>query len=493
MPAAVTPRRRTWPQRVVLLVGTLVVLGSVVGASTVGYFGVRIGQIQRVDDVALQAAAAGEPTNLLIVGTDSRDGIDAADPDAGGFLGDAGCDCTDTIMVLRIDPEREAAYMLSFPRDLWLPMADTGQKARINTAHARGVQVLVDTIEDNFHIPIHHYAEIDFVGFERLVDAVGGVPMWFDADLRDPQTGLELSGGECHSLDGADARRFVRSRYLQFRDEDGSWDTDPTADLGRITRQQIFIRRAVSKAVSKGLTNPVTLNELVSAGVANVRLDRGMSAGDLLAIGRAFADFDSDDLIGFSIPSEPYRTGGGAQVELPRFRDAERMLNIFRGLPADALTPRAISVEVRNGSAVPGQANDAAGALQVIGFDIAAVGDHDEQISRTTVLYGHGSSAAARRVGLHVTGGAALVFDPLVSFGKVILVTGADFTTVHSQPAPEGSPDEVRTTTTTSTTVATSPGSDGEGTTTSTTVPTTTTTEPPGYATGEPPDGVDCG
>lgn len=493
MPAAASPRRRTWPQRAVLLIGTLVVAGAVIGASTVGYFGVRIGQIERVDDVALQAAEAGEPTNLLIVGTDSRDGIAADDPDAGGFLGDAGCDCTDTIMLLRIDPEREAAYMLSFPRDLWLPMADTGEKARINTAHARGVQVLVDTIEESFHVPINHYAEIDFVGFERLVDAVGGVPMWFDASVRDRNTGLELSGPACQVLDGADARRFVRSRHLQFQAEDGTWDTDGTADLGRITRQQIFIRRAVSKAVSKGLSNPVTLNELVSAGVANVRLDKGMSAGDLLAIGRAFANFDSDDLIGYSIPSEPYRTGAGAQVELPKYRDAERMLNVFRGLPADALSPRAISLEVLNGSQAQGQASNAAGALQALGFEVTGVGDHTEQVSRTTVLYGHGSSAAARRVGLHITGGAALVYAPEVGAGNVVLVTGADFTTIHAQPAPEGSPDEVRTTTTSSTTVASSPGSEDDGATTTSTVPTTTTTEPPGYATGEPPDGVDCG
>ena len=93
--------------------------------------------------------AAGEPANYLIVGTDSREGLDPADPDSGGFLGDTGCNCTDTIMVLRLDPKEETATILSFPRDLFIPIAGTGKTNRINTAHAHGVQVLIDTIEEN--------------------------------------------------------------------------------------------------------------------------------------------------------------------------------------------------------------------------------------------------------------------------------------------------------------------------------------------------------
>ena len=77
------------------------------------------------------------------------------------------------------------------------------------------------------------------------------------------------------------------------------------------------MRRAVAKAVAKGLSNPVTLNELVSAGVANVSLDELLDAGDLLSIGDAFAEFDSDDLVGYSIPTESMRTSAGAMVRAP--------------------------------------------------------------------------------------------------------------------------------------------------------------------------------
>lgn len=487
-------RSRTWPQRLVLATGAAVVVVCSATAVAAGYFGFRFSQIDRVDDIEIAAAAAGEPANFLLVGTDSREGLDPDDPDSGGFLGDGatGCDCTDTIMLLRVDPQEQTAQILSFPRDLWLPISGTGETGRINSAHAHGAQTLIDTIQDNFGLTVNHYVEIDFVGFERLVDAVGGIPMWFEAPLRDKHTGLSITEAECQVLDGEQARRFVRSRYLEYQDEDGDWHKDPTADLGRITRQQIFIRRAISKAVSKGLTNPVTLNELVSAGVDNVRLDEHLDAGDLVALGRQFASFDANELVGYSIPSEGYTTSGGAAVQLPLMREAEPILNIFRGLPPGTISPQSIDLTVLNGTGVEGRAANAAGALAEVGFVVEDVDTYDDPtVGRTTAFYGDGGEAAARRVARHITGGAALVYDPDVDKNEVVLVIGHDFTTVHDQPAPEGSADDLAITTSTAPTSSTVPGE-----TTETTAPaTTTTTAPPtiGYGTGEPPPGVECG
>jgi LCP family protein required for cell wall assembly len=485
MTPASSPRARSrpWFQRVVLVLGMGIVGTSVGVALVAGYVGIRFGQIGRVDNIDLQSTTTGEPANYLIVGTDSRAGLDASDPDAGSFLGDAGCNCTDTIMVVRVDPNEGTASIMSFPRDLYLPIAGTGKTARINTAHGQGVQVLINTIEENFDIPINHYAEIDFVGFEELVDAVGGVPMWFDSPVRDSHTGLSIPGAKCQVLDGQTARRFVRSRYLQYQDAKGRWTTDGTADLGRITRQQIFIRRAIAKAVSKGLTNPVTLNALVGAGVSSVQLDAGLSAGDLLGLGKKFARFNSEDLEGFAIPSYPKTTSGGAMVEIPDMREAEPYLNIFRGLPIGTVTPGAIDVTVLNGSGVTGRAADAAGALQKVGFTITDIDTYSRSdVGRTTVRFGAGGEAIARRVADHISGGAALVPDPNGTAGAVVVVIGTDFTTVHDQPAPEGSADAGRTTTST---IAGSPAAGSPGTAS----PTTTVA---GYATGEPPVGVRC-
>jgi LCP family protein required for cell wall assembly len=482
-------RGRTWPQRLVLIAGVCTIVGCTVSAAVAGYFGVRLSQIDRVSDIEIAAAAAGAPANYLLVGTDSREGLDPDDPDTAGFTGDGetGCDCTDTIMVLRVDPKEKQAQILSFPRDLWIPLADTGKNARINSAHGHGEQVLIDTIQNNFGVTINHYVEIDFVGFERLVDAVGGIPMWFDAPVRDKHTGLSVPEAECQVLDGEQARKFVRSRYLEYKGSDGKWHSDGTADLGRITRQQIFIRSAISKAVGKGLTNPVTLNQLVSAGVDNVRLDEHLDAGDLVDLGRQFASFDSKELVGYSIPSERYRTSAGADVQLPLMREAEPILNIFRGLPPGTISPQSVELTVLNGTGVQGQASDAAGAFETLGFVLGEVDTYPESpVGRTTVFFGDGTDAeaAARRVARHITGGAALKYDPDVEAGSIVLVTGQDFTTVHDQPTPEGSPEDLLITT--STTVGDTP----------TTAPATTTTTAPaavGYGTGEPPPGVSCG
>ena len=473
-----------------LAAGCALVVLSLSAATVAGYLAVRYGQIDRVDDLTLQAQTAGEPANFLLVGTDSRAGLDPTDPDAGGFLGDTGCDCTDTIMVLRVDPDEHQAYLLSFPRDLYVPISGTGKTARINTAHAHGVQTLIDTIQDNFDIPIHHYVEIDFVGFQRLVDAVGGVPLWFDAPVRDRHTGLDISQAECQVLDGEQARKFVRSRYLEYQDEDGDWRSDPTADLGRITRQQVFIRRAIAKAVSEGLTNPVTLNELVSAGVANVSLDEVLTAGELLSLGREFAQYDSDQLVGYSFPSSPKVTSAGAQVELPKMREAQTMLNVFRGHPPGTIAPESTDVQVMNGTGISGQAANVAGALQRIGFHITDIASWEvDDVARTTVYYGPYGDGHARLVARHLTGGAALVPDRSLPPVAVMVVVGHDFTTVHDQPSPEGTADDaLSTTSTTSTTV---PDADAGGSTTSTTAATTTTVV--GYSTGEPPAGVECG
>src|SRR5690606_2660694 len=118
--------------------------------------------------------------------SDSRDNVDPNDPNFADVLPNAevGGTRSDTIIVARVDPESTHVDMVSFPRDLWVPIPGHGE-SRINSAYGYGRQVLIDTISENFGIDIHHYIEIDFTGFQRLVDAVGGVPVWLDTTYRD--------------------------------------------------------------------------------------------------------------------------------------------------------------------------------------------------------------------------------------------------------------------------------------------------------------------
>ena len=300
-------------------------------------------------------------------------------------------------------------------------------------------------------------------------------------------------------LDGEQARKFVRSRHLQYLGEDGEWHSDPTADLGRITRQQVFVRRADRQGGRRqGLTNPVKLNELVSAGVANVSLDELLDAGDLLSLGSAFAEFDSDDLIGYSIPTESMTTSAGAQVELPLMREAANTLAVFRGLPPGTIMPESVDVTVLNGSGITGQAADAAGALGAVGFHVVDV----DSYSTTRSCREH-DGALRLRVRLrrgcprrgqphHRRRGAGVRPVDGRERRRGRRSPASDFTTIHDQPAPEGlagrSPDHDDD----RDGVSLHDGGgwldhhehDGAQTTTTTVI---------GYSTGEPPDGVDCG
>lgn len=479
--------RRSLGQRALLALGVTVTFLLLMAAAGASYLNVRFGQIARFD-VRIDVAEKGEPRNYLLVGSDSREGLDPDDPedarffdDVGTFTEGIGVQRTDTMMILRVDPEAEAAYLLSLPRDLWVPISDTGDRNRINVAFSRGREVLIDTIRENFGIPIHHYVEVDFAGFRNLVSAVGGVPIYFSEPVRDDFSALRIDSPGCVNLDGQQALGFVRARHLEIQDPDtGRWRTDPSGDLGRMTRQQEFIRKAISKAVSKGLTNPATLNQLVGVGVDYVGLDPTLDAGDILALGRRFAAFDADTLQTFSVPATPFRTAGGASVLALDEREAERIFNIFRGLPPGELTPGQVEVTVLNGIGEQHLAADISAALEQIGFTTGAPDDTLEPATATAIYHGPGQEAAAALVARYVTGSVLFGFDEDLGPGEVVFVAGPDFTTLHDQPSP--TVPEIPTTTTTE-----GGGDDGLG------IASTTTTTQVGYLPGEAPPDVSCG
>lgn len=474
--------RRSLGQRALIGAGALLTFVLLLSAAGASYLNVRFGQIARFDVAIDIPPASGEPRNYLLVGSDTRDGLDPDDPADAGFFDDDGTfsegvvQRTDTIMVLRVDPDAGEAYLLSLPRDLWVPIADTGENNRINVAFSRGREVLVDTIRQNFGIPIHHYVEVDLVGFRGLVEAVGGVPIYFSDPVRDDFSGLRVDSAGCVNLDGQQALAFARSRHLEIQDTDtGRWRTDPSGDLGRMTRQQEFIRKAISRAVSKGLTNPATLNELVGVGVDFVGLDPTLTARDLVSLGRRFASFDAESLQTFSTPATPFRTAGGASVLGLEERDAEPIFNIFRGLDPGELTPGQVEVTVLNGIGEPGLAGDVSAALERIGFTTGTPGDTIEPETSTAIYHAPGDEAGAVLLARHVSGPVLFGIDEDLEAGEVVLVAGADFTTLHDQPSP--TTPELPTTTTEA-------GS-------STTASTTTTTQV-GYVPEEPP-GATCG
>src|SRR5262249_39219281 len=138
---------RSWQQRLVLGLGISFVTVCLLAASGVFYVLHSYHGIHRYKDLDVDEGGAGDPQNLPIVGSDSRADASAAERAEVGTAARS-----DTIMVLRIDPETESAEVLSFQRDLMVPIAGTGRVNKINSAYAKSRQTLIDTIKANFGI-----------------------------------------------------------------------------------------------------------------------------------------------------------------------------------------------------------------------------------------------------------------------------------------------------------------------------------------------------
>ncbi|MEY2404509.1 MAG: hypothetical protein QOD38_2060, partial [Acidimicrobiaceae bacterium] len=266
--------RRPKLKWIFLLCGLLPILLLIGGLI---YADMKFRQVHRVAVGAL-LDSGGSGENILIVGSDTRANADPNAPDAGGILGDAtdrapAGQRSDTIMVLRL--EGSGSKMLSIPRDLIVSIADTNQKDRINSAYnvdlGGGPARLIKTVQKSLGIPINRYMEVDFVTFAGLVDAVGGINIDFPYPAFDTNTGLDIKTAGPVKLNGEQALAYVRSRHYTEIKEDGKAHEDPTADLGRIERQQRFLRTIMSKVA--GSHNPYTLLK-VGGEVANgIRVD----------------------------------------------------------------------------------------------------------------------------------------------------------------------------------------------------------------------------
>lgn len=443
----------------------------------VGYAYWRYNQIDRVD-LDLQGAAAGAPQNYLLVGSDTRAGISSSDPNAGAFLGpgapDPGSARSDTMMILRIDPKQAKAQLLSLPRDLYVPIAGTDHSDRINAAFGQGRAVLTATIQQNFGITINHYVEVDFVGFQKIIDAIGGVPIYFQVPVKDSFTGLDVDAAGCRTLDGPTALNLARSRHLYYF-EDGSWHYDGASDLSRISRQQVVIRRAIPKAMSKGFRNPVTLNELVDTVVHNVTVDKNLGVRDLVRLANRFRHFDDEHLTTYSLPVERFFTPNGEDVLKLDEQQAQPTLDIFRGVDPTASARKLVSVKVLNGSGAAEQAANVAGALERVGFRIDGTGNSSavgiDHAAHTQIRYSPTDLPAAQDLARFLSVEPELVPVDGSDTGMMELVTGDDFTTVRTEPKPAPS-----------TTSTTEPAST-----------TTTTTTLPVWIPGPPPEGKSCG
>lgn len=297
-----------------------------------------------VSTTAAVAAAIPETTfppadpaakNFLITGADNGACIDPDSPYAAAFgdrdeLGER----SDTIMVVRVDPRDNRVAVLSFPRDLWVEIAGSGSMRRINSAYKRNEpQRLVDTLYDQFGISIDHYIQFDFCAFKTLVDAVGGVDVPFEHPARDTRSGLFIDTAGCVNLGGEAALAYVRSRYFEYDTTgEGDWRRDRSSDLGRISRQQDFIRRTLATVSGKGLMNPDVVRGMLRAADRYIVTDRQLTPRKILEFAGVMRNVDPDSIMTYQIAATP-RVVNGNDVLIPNL-DGELMrdvLALFRG------------------------------------------------------------------------------------------------------------------------------------------------------------------
>ncbi len=476
--------RRTWGQRILIGFNCLLVLACLAAAAGLYYADRSVSEVPRLalGSALAEDKPASAAQNILLVGVDDSSNLAEDDPVLRGRGGEKN---TDTIMILRVDPGSDQAYLLSLPRDLWVEIANTGKNDKINAAQALGgPENLIATIKSNFGIEIDHYAQVNLAGFKDLVGAVDGVPLYFPWPARDKNSGLAIEEPGCITLDPDQALALTRSRYFE-KFENGRWQQDPIADLGRIQRQQLFMRAALKRAISKGVRNPFTLNELVSVAQNSVRLDDTFTGGQIVDLGMEFRDFNPDSLVMFTAPVV---NAGFARTSALKLvdADAQPILDIFRGASVEGDTNASTAVEIRNGTGVAGQGSATLGAFADLGFfavrSIDANSSEDPTI--TVVRFQPGQEAKAVEVARHIDGPFRFQEDTGLIDVNVAVVTGDGFVGVRAEPVDAAAVEAKLPTTTTTTALPDMPTA-VESTT------TTTVEDNPFVPTI--PEGVSCG
>jgi LCP family protein required for cell wall assembly len=436
----VVARPKRWPRYLLIGFICFLVLAILGVAGGYVYLRWRFSQIKK-ENIANLAPDSGT-LNVLLVGSDSRANVEnntAFNAKSAPVTGQR----SDTIMILHADAGQKKAAILSIPRDLFVPIAGTTSSNRINTAFDSGAQRLVDTIQADLGIKINHYVEVDFVGFQAIVNSVGGIDIYVPAPARDTVSGLNIKTAGCAHLDGFQALAWARSRHFEEY-EGGRWHSDPTGDLGRIGRQQDFIRRMLKKAVAT--RNPIKLNQLIGDGIQNVTIDKHMSTSDIFRLAKNFRSLNPDTVDMLTLPTTPFTTRlGGLQADVLRLSQPDAQADIDRINGTSAASAQALPpanpgdtrVRVLNGTGAAGLAGQVALSLHAVGYNIADRGDADSfKYTQTVVRYGSGALAKAQLLQRYLAGGARLQSDSTLRTVDVAIVVGSDYSGVRAKPGP---------------------------------------------------------
>jgi LCP family protein required for cell wall assembly len=498
--AAHRRKRRLWPRR--RWVQITLVLGLVLVLLVGSYAGYLYYQANRVHHITVRNLSASTDStkgteNILMVGSTDRCALKVQNPSYGlCSQGVTGIN-SDVIMILHLDWNTSQVSLLSIPRDTFVPNARSEGANKIDAALVEGPSQLVAAIEQDFAIPIQHFVELNFQTFANVVDALGGINMYFPVPVYDAYSNLDIRSTGCIHLNGTQALQVVRARHLQYQlnttsSNPANWPQENLSDLARIRRDHEFLR-VLSTAMNKqGLGNPITDARLIGAVAPSLTTDSGLSTRDMINMVLQFRNVNANSAPQYTLPvmtstsyNYYYKGGNYGNVAFPINIPDLSTIQAFLGQPTyfdtmqSKILPKlnSVTVSVLNGSG-SGQAQATADALHALGFQIGLVGQSTPvgNPAETVVAYNSLNPevvAGAQAVWHELSGQTILAYQP-TNTAPVTVITGTSFV-VNPVPTPS-----TTTTTTKHVTTTTTKGSK------STTTSTTTTTLPisvPGFET----------
>jgi LCP family protein required for cell wall assembly len=394
-------------------------------------------QTHRKSIKAIDPLPPGKPYNVLVLGSDRRDVVEASERQERQFRGGSNSGRrADTILLIHVPADQKSATILSFPRDLRVKIPGVPGLHKINGAYNYGPNRMIQTVKLLTGLPIHHYVEINFASFQKVVDAVGGVRLCVNRTYDDKQSGLIIRHPGCQNFDGKLALAYVRMRK-----------SDPRGDFGRIDRQQQFMRVLMSKVTSIGfLTDLPRLFGLANAVAKGVITDSKLTLGEVKGIANKLAGFKQSNVDFRVVPSHS-QTIGGVSYVIAESAEAKALYTALlhdTKLPdygktnASIATPGDITVRVENGTTTAGLGATIAEKLKKLGFKVRKVTDASRRDYRTTqILFNVGLDEKAALISEYFPGADIRPSTTSKLSTDVVIIVGADAAS-RASPSPSG-------------------------------------------------------
>lgn len=439
----------SWKRRITTTVALLFLIAIGAGAWDVWQLAHKVNHLA----VGNLTNSVGGAENILVAGSTNRCNLTVQNAEWGFCSQGVTGVNSDIIFIVHIVPKTHTISLLSIPRDTFIPNARSGNEAfKIDAALYQGPTQLVKAIQEDFAIPIQHYAEVGFDGFVNIVNAVGGIKMDFPMPVYDSESYLNVKTPGCHLLNGVQALQVVRARHLQYdpptlnTSDVNLWPQEAESDIARIARTHEFLRVLASTVAQQGIGNPITDQKLVDAIGPQIQVDNGLSTDAMLQLMKEFHAVNINNVPQYTLPisttsfgSYYYDGTSFGDVVFPAEATDQQIINEFLGESnsIDSMTgnslpsPASVTVNVINGSGKPGQATTTTTALQALGFNVTGQAGSStplsSQVVETVVYYANsGSEGDAEAVARQMTGPVILSedADKVTAGSDVTVLTG---------------------------------------------------------------------